>query len=74
MKSSKIMHLLCDTVMLVIESVVRLMLWTSRKILKKYLNIETPLYKMWWKNNCKRVQKLLDKEHSEFELGKSFTF
>lgn len=32
----------------------------DRRVIKRYLNLETPLYKLWWKEHCKSIQKKLD--------------
>jgi len=32
------------------------------KKLKKYLGIETPLYKAWWKAHSRQIQKELDNQ------------
>ena len=35
---------------------------TSRQI-KRYLGMETMVYRMWWEHHSNKIQKELDKEH-----------
>lgn len=35
----------------------------DKKILKRYFNIETPLYKLWWEAHSKSLQKKLNTIH-----------
>lgn len=35
----------------------------DKKVLKRYFNIETPLYKVWWDSHALYLQKKLDKQH-----------
>lgn len=42
---------------------VRSMLKFDKKVLKRYFNIETVLYKCWWKSHSEYMQKKLDKLH-----------
>lgn len=45
----------------VLRFIVRdLMLRFDRKVLKRYLNIQTPLYRLWWFYHCQFVQAKLD--------------
>ena len=39
--------------------IVRSLLKFDRKVLKRYLNIETPLYKLWWREHSKHIQRKL---------------
>lgn len=32
----------------------------NRRYVKRYLNVETPLYKWWWKLNAAAIQRALD--------------
>lgn len=45
--------------------IVRLLLWVSRKLLKPYLKIETPIYKLWWKHHRTYMQAKLDKARQD---------
>lgn len=38
--------------------------WFSRRILKRYLGIETRQYKRWWIKKCRTTQKKLDLQHA----------
>lgn len=49
---------------------VRMTLKFDRFVVKRYLNIETPLYKLWWSNHVALVQKRLENERDDY---KSFT-
>lgn len=44
--------------------IVRSMLKFDKKVLKRYFNIETALYKYWWKAHSEHIQKKLDKLHN----------
>lgn len=54
----------------VLKHIVRLTLKFDRYVVKRYLNIETPLYKLWWSNHVALVQKKLENERDEY---RSFT-
>lgn len=36
----------------------------DRKVLKRYLNIETPLYRLWHRSNVSNVQNMLNRQKS----------
>jgi hypothetical protein len=42
---------------------VALALCFDRHVLKRYFNIETPLYKAWWKRHSAKMQVRLDRVH-----------
>lgn len=44
--------------------IVRSILKFDKKVLKRYFNIETALYKCWWKAHSEHIQKKLDKLHN----------
>ncbi len=44
----------------VLRFVVRSMLSFDRKVVKRFLNLETPLYKLWWSNHVEHIQNKLD--------------
>lgn len=48
----------------VLRFVVRTMLAFDRKVLKRFLNLETPLYKLWWSNHVEYIQKKLNEVHT----------
>ncbi len=62
----KTLHLLCDILVLIIGKAVRFQLWIDRKIIKKYLQIETPLYRCWHRNYAKSMQRKLDRAHGNY--------
>lgn len=41
--------------------VVRTLVKLDRFVVKRYLGIETPLYKLWWANHSEAIQRKLDK-------------
>lgn len=43
--------------------IVRSMLKFDKRVLKRHFNIETALYKCWWKAHSVRMQKMLDRLH-----------
>lgn len=43
-----------------VRFIVRAMLVFDRKVVKRFLNIETPLYKLWWSNHKEYIQNKLD--------------
>ncbi len=43
-----------------VRFIVRAMLAFDRKVVKRFLNIETPLYKLWWSNHKEYIQNKLD--------------
>ena len=44
----------------IVRFLVRTMLAFDRKVLKRFLNLETPLYKFWWSNHVEHIQKKLN--------------
>ena len=38
----------------------------SRYILKPYFDVETPIYRKWHDRRAKRIQALIDQEHSKY--------
>jgi hypothetical protein len=48
-----------------IEILLRRLLKFDRYVLKRYLNIETPLYKAWWKHYAKSIQTQLNNQKKE---------
>lgn len=61
--ANDVLHIACDFLMAIIRIIIRALLWLARKIWKRYFNIETPLYKLWWEAHTKNMQKKLDKCH-----------
>lgn len=44
--------------------IVRSILKFDKRVLKRYFNIKTALYKCWWKAHSEHIQKKLDKLHN----------
>lgn len=57
----KALKFLGRVLFIVIRVIVRSMLKFDRYILKRYFNIETPLYKFWWNNHTEAMQRKLNK-------------
>lgn len=47
-----------------IKKSIRFCLWVDRFIVKRYFNLETPIYKIWWRNHAVCMQRKLDKIHN----------
>lgn len=62
------LHLLCDVLVYIIEKAIKLQLWIDRKIIKRHLQIETPLYRCWHRNHAKSMQRKLDLAHGNYGL------
>lgn len=45
-------------------------LWVSKKILKRYLHIELPLYRLWWQQHSEYMQREIYKQHPEWQISK----
>lgn len=45
--------------------ILRSLLWVARNVWKRYLGIETPVYKLWWKAHAENMQKKLDECHQK---------
>lgn len=59
------LHIIGHIMFVIIRFVIRdLMLRFDRKVLKRYLNIQTPLYRLWWSNHCQLVQAKLDAKNN----------
>ncbi len=57
-KKRLILHLIECIATDITKVLLRLSQW-----MKKYLGIETPIYKWWWKEYSRRTQWKLDREH-----------
>ncbi len=57
------LHLVCDILMAICCMIARALLWIAKNFWKRYLGIETPVYKLWWKSHAKSMQKKLDRRH-----------
>lgn len=58
-----ILRAIGDGLMGCIGFIVRSILKFDKRVLKRYFNIETALYKLWWKTHSEYMQKKLDKLH-----------
>lgn len=52
-----------DILIAICRAVVRTLLWVARNVWKRYFNIETPVYKLWWSAHSESMQKKLDLIH-----------
>ena len=66
----KALHVIGHVLFVCLKFTVRTLLKIDRKFWKRYFNIETPLYKLWWNSHAEAMQKKLDKVHGE-ELKKA---
>lgn len=62
----RFLHLVCDCLMYVAEKVIKGQLWIDRKIIKRYLQLETPLYRVWHKSHARSMQRKLDLAHGNY--------
>lgn len=47
----------------ILKCAVRSILRFDRYVIKAYTGIETPLYKLWWRERATQTQRMLDDEH-----------
>lgn len=40
----------------------RAMLWFDKRVIKRYLGVETPLYRAWWRRHSADTQRRLNDE------------
>jgi len=64
--ASKASERIYDITVAIGAAVGKTLLWLSRRVWKRYLGIETPLYKWWWKRHCEYMQQKLDDTHSPY--------
>lgn len=55
-------HILFVVIRAIVQAVIRF----DRKVLKRYLNIETPLYKLRWAQYAVVMQRKLDAVHNPY--------
>lgn len=60
---SRILSLIGDILMAICRVIVRSLLWIAKHFWKRYFNIETPVYKLWWSSHARIMQKKLDQCH-----------
>lgn len=58
-----VLCILCDLLVAVCRVVMRTLLWIAKNVWKRYFNIETPVYKLWWAHHSRVMQKKLDQCH-----------
>ncbi len=59
-------YLLCQLGNLLVWCIKKIILFcllVDRKVVKRYLGLETPIYKWWWASHAIAMQKKLDKQH-----------
>lgn len=61
--ANDILHIVCDFLMATLRVILKTLLWIAKNIWKRYFNIETPVYKLWWTAHAKSMQKKLDRCH-----------
>lgn len=61
--TSRISSVLIGILKTVFRATLRTLLWLAKNVWKRYFNIETPIYKLWWSAHAERMQKQLDKCH-----------
>lgn len=59
----KIVEILERAFFWLLRKAVRSQLKFDRFIIKRYLNLETPLYKLWWNTHAKSLHEKLQKQH-----------
>lgn len=64
-------NFLSESVLFLFDNTVLALAWMSKKIWKRYLHIETPLYKLWWKEHSKCMQRKIDRQHPEWQTSKT---
>lgn len=61
---ARLCHISIETAEVIYLIIYRALLWASRKVLKRYFGIETPIYKFWHRNHAAAIQRKLDREHN----------
>lgn len=56
----KVVDVLTNIFWWICKKIVRSQLKFDRFVIKRYLNVETPLYKLWWNAHAKCMQDKLD--------------
>lgn len=60
---SRILFLATDILIVICRIIVKSLLWVAKHFWKRYFNIETPIYKLWWKTHAERMQEKLNLIH-----------
>lgn len=64
--STQLYNLFFDITSAIACAILEALLWMARFVWKRYFGIETPLYRYWWKEHKKYIQKRIYREHPEF--------
>lgn len=64
--STQLYNVTCDIAIVIVRFILNVLLWVSRHILKRYFGIETPLYRLWWREHKKYMQKCIYRAYPEF--------
>lgn len=56
-------HVCTDILSITCAATYKALLCVSRKVFKRYLGIETPVYRHWHRNHAAAMQRELDREH-----------
>lgn len=51
-----------EIIHVIVKNMLKGILRFDRYVLKRYFNIETPVYKYWWKCNVKYVQRKINNQ------------
>lgn len=62
---SRMSELAQDLLIEALRIIVKSLLWVAKNVWKRYFNIETPVYKLWWNTHVKCMQKKLDRAHNQ---------
>lgn len=63
---SRILSFTGDIFMAICRVIVKYLLWVAKHFWKRYFNMETPLYKLWWVSHARIMQKKLDSIHKNY--------
>lgn len=58
-----------DMIWAALGAVVRSVLRFDRRVIKAYTGIETPLYKLWWRQRAAETRRLLNEERINREMS-----
>lgn len=58
---------LIELIALITQLAVEIATEFSIRVLKRYFNIETPLYKRYWEKRSEWIQRTIDNAHPEFK-------
>lgn len=61
--TQRILSIMGKLLMVLCRVIVKSLLWIAKHFWKRYFDIETPIYRLWWKAHAKSMQKKLDRCH-----------